>query len=168
MVDVTVDRDTKGGSEAVARRGDLWLWMIAIFKLIKGALLLALGIAALSMLHKDVAERMSHWISVIRVDPDNYYIHRLLAKLSLVNDRKLEEISAGTFFYSGLLLTEGIGLSFRKRWAEYFTVITTGSLVPLEIYELIHKFSIAKIVVLLVNLAIVWYLIDRLRERKEE
>jgi len=51
----------------------------------------------------------------------------------------------------------------RKHWAEYFTVITTAALIPLELYELARHFSWAKIVVLLVNVAIVVYLIARLR-----
>jgi uncharacterized membrane protein (DUF2068 family) len=54
----------------------------------------------------------------------------------------------------------------RKHWAEYFTVITTAALIPLEIYELAAHFSWTKIMVLLVNIAIVVYLIARLRNRR--
>lgn len=142
------------------------LWLIAIFKLLKGALLLAVAVGALSLLHKDVAEQIAHWIAALRVDPDNFYAHKFLAKLTSVDDRKLKEISAGTFFYAGLLLTEGIGLALGKRWAEYLTVIATSSLIPLEIYELIKHFSLTKILVLVINAAIVWYLIYKLRQRE--
>jgi uncharacterized membrane protein (DUF2068 family) len=54
----------------------------------------------------------------------------------------------------------------RKHWAEYFTVITTAGLVPLEIYELARHFSWAKIAVFVVNVAIVVYLIARLRKAR--
>ena len=47
----------------------------------------------------------------------------------------------------------------QKYWAEWFTVIATGSLVPLEIYEAVHRFSAFKLVALLVNIAIVVYLV---------
>ncbi len=47
-------------------------------------------------------------------------------KLLSLDDRKLKAIGAGTFFYAALLLTEGIGLLLRRRWAEYFTVIVTA------------------------------------------
>ena len=50
-----------------------------------------------------------------------------------------------------------------KRWAEYFTIVTTGGLVPVEIYELARHFTVTKLVVTLVNLLIVWYLIVRVR-----
>jgi uncharacterized membrane protein (DUF2068 family) len=69
----------------------------------------------------------------------------------------------GTFFYAGLFLVEGIGLLLLKRWAEIFTVIVTASFIPLEIYHLTRQFSVMKIMVILVNTAIVVYLLWRLR-----
>jgi len=73
--------------------------------------------------------------------------------------RRLRAISAGTFLYAGLLLTEGVGLLRRRRWAEYFTVIVTGSFIPLELYELTRRISLIRFVVLAVNVAIVQYLL---------
>ncbi len=40
-----------------------------------------------------------------------------------MNDRKLAEIGIGTFFYAAMMFTEGIGLMWQKKWAEYLTVI---------------------------------------------
>lgn len=148
------------------RPHDQGIWLIAFFKLVKGLLLLVVGVGALSLLHKDVAGQMGHWIGLLRVDPENHYIHLLLMKLGLVDDRKLKEIGAGTFFYAALLLTEGAGLFLRKRWAAYLTAIATGSFIPLEIYELVRSASLVKIVVIAINVAIVWYLVDRVRKGK--
>jgi uncharacterized membrane protein (DUF2068 family) len=88
----------------------------------------------------------------------------LIAKLGLMNDRKLEELSIGSFFYAALLLTEGVGLWLKRRWAEYFTIITTCSLIPLELYELGKRVAITRIALLLLNVAIVWYLFVQLRK----
>lgn len=137
--------------------------LIAAFKLLKGLALLAVAIGALRLLHKDVAALADHWINAFRVDPHNRYIHWLLAKLPLVDDRKLKELSVGTFIYSAVFLTEGIGLALHKRWAEYFTVITTSSFLPLEVYELIHHATIAKGLALAINIAVVVYLVRELR-----
>ena len=57
------------------------LWLIAAFKLLKGLALLALGIGALKLLHKDVAAEGEGWINYLRVDPDNRYVQKLLAKI---------------------------------------------------------------------------------------
>jgi uncharacterized membrane protein (DUF2068 family) len=143
--------------------GDRWIFLIAVFKLAKAILLVALGIGALRLLHKDVGEVVEHWIDVFRVDPDNRYIHSLMAKVWSVNDRTLKAISAGTFCYAALFMTEGIGLLLRKRWAEYFTIIVTGSFLPLEIYEIIRHASATKAAVILLNVAIIGYLVVRVR-----
>jgi uncharacterized membrane protein (DUF2068 family) len=142
------------------------LQLIAAFKLLKAAALFALGIGALKLLHKDVAALIGHWIGVFQVDPHNRFIHKLLEKLPAVDDRRLKQLSAGTFIYSAVFFTEGLGLAFRKRWAEYFTIITTASLLPIEVYELSKRPSIGKGFALLINLAVVAYLVRELRRTR--
>ena len=139
------------------------LRLIAAFKLLKGLALLALGIGALKLLHKDVAAVVEHWINIFQVDPRSHYIQLLLAKLSIVDDRRLKELSVGTFIYSAIFLAEGVGLALGKRWAEYLTIVTTASLLPLEVYELVKHCGIGKGVALVINLAVVAYLILELR-----
>ena len=143
------------------------LLLIATFKLLKGLALLAVGIGALRLLHRDVAALADHWINAFRVDPHNRYLHWLLSKLPMVDDRKLKELSVGTFLYSAVFLTEGIGLALSKRWAEYFTIITTASFLPLELYELFHHATIPKGVALLLNIAVVVYLVRELRRYRK-
>jgi len=139
------------------------LWLIAAFKLLKAAALIALGVGALRLLHKDVAAVVEHWVNMFRVDPHNHYIDLLLTKLTILDDRRLKELSIGTFVYAAIFLVEGTGLAFRKRWAEYFTIITTSSLLPLEIYEVVRRVSFGRSFALALNIAIVAYLIYELR-----
>ena len=63
-------------------------------------------------------------------------------------------------------VVEGIGLLLRRVWAEYVTIVITTSFVPLEIYELVERASLAKAIALVVNIAIVAYLALRLRSTK--
>jgi uncharacterized membrane protein (DUF2068 family) len=140
------------------------LILIALFKLVKAIMLIAVGVGAVNLLHKDVGHTVAHWVNVLRVDPDNRFIHRIIARIFNVTPAQLKAVSAGTFFYAALLSTEGIGLLLRKHWAEYFTVITTAALIPLKVYELIRHLTVAKVVVLVINTAIVWYLVVRLRK----
>jgi len=143
------------------------LRLIAAFKLLKGVALIAVGIGALRLLHKDTAAIVEHWVNVFRVDPHNHFINRLLEKLSILDDRRLKELSIGTFVYAGIFLVEGVGLALKKRWAEYFTIITTSSLLPIEIYELAKRASAGKILALLINLAVVVYLVVKLRRSRK-
>jgi len=143
------------------------LRLIAAFKLLKGLALLALGIGALKLLHKDIEAIVVHWINVFQVDPHSHYLQLLLEKLSILDDRRLKELSVGTFIYSAIFLTEGAGLAFRKSWAEHLTIITTASLLPLEVYELAKHASIGKVLALVINLAVVIYLVLEIcRSRK--
>jgi uncharacterized membrane protein (DUF2068 family) len=148
------------------RKGSRGLWLIAAFKLVKGLGLLILAIGALKLLHKDVAAEAERWINLLRFDPHNHYIEKLLAKLGMIDERRLEELSVGTFFYAGLFLTEGIGLALRKRWAEYLTIVSTASLLPLEIYELAKRLTAGRIVLLLINIAVVAYLVIEVRRTR--
>lgn len=145
---------------------DRGLRLIAGFKLFKGLLLLAVGLGALRLLHRDVAETLAALVYHLHLRPENRYVGRLLALITGVDPRRLRAISAGTFAYAALLLTEGIGLLLRQRWAEYFTTIVTGSFIPLELYELAQRWTVPRMVVVVVNAAIVWYLIKRVREER--
>ena len=87
----------------------------------------------------------------------------MLSRLLSVSPNQLRAASVGTFVYAALLLTEGTGLLLRKRWAEYFTIISTAGLIPLEVYEISRHLMAAKAVVLLINVAIVLYLIVMVR-----
>jgi len=151
---------SKSGKPRTHGRG---LRVIAAFKLLKGLALLGLAIGALRLLHKDVEAIVVHWINVFQVDPHGHYMQLLLAKVAKIDDRRLKELSAGTFVYSTIFLTEGVGLMLRQRWAEYLTIISTASLLPLEIYELIKHTSIGKILAFAINIAVVVYLIWELR-----
>jgi len=158
--DIILKKKKKSPKQTHRDRGIL---LIAIFKLFKAALLLAAGIGVLSLLHKDVASTLMNFLSVLHVDHNNHYIHGMILKLGLMSDHKLEALSVGSFFYAALMGTEGVGLLLRKHWAEYLTIFATASFIPLEIYELIKHFGIGKIIVLVINLAVVVYLIYRVR-----
>lgn len=126
-----------------------------------------MGVGAVKLLHKDLAFEVERWANIFRVDPNNRYIYRLLEKVLTLDVRKLKELSVGTFFYSALLLTEGTGLLLGKRWAEYFTIIATASFIPLEVYEITRRVSSPRIIVLLLNVAVVVYLVIEVRRNRK-
>ena len=140
--------------------------LIAVYKFIKAAAFLLVAFGALHFLHRDLAATVAHWVDLLRIDPHNHYLLWFMEKITKVDETRLRELSVGTFFYSALFFTEGTGLALRKRWAEYLTIISTSSLLPLEIFELVKRPSIAKLVLLGVNLAVVAYLVFELRRSR--
>ncbi len=67
--------------------------------------------------------------------------------------------------YAALLLAEGIGLWLEVSWAAYLTVVSTSALVPFEVYELIERATLPRIILLAVNLVIVLYLVKQLKQQ---
>jgi len=76
--------------------GDKALWLIGGFKLVKGLLLVVVGVGALHLVHKDVADVVAGWLDQVHVDPEGRLADRLLTRLLSVDDRRLRAISAGT------------------------------------------------------------------------
>jgi uncharacterized membrane protein (DUF2068 family) len=82
-----------------------------------------------------------------------------LDQLFTLESSKLRLAGAGIAAYALLEGAEAIGLWWQRRWAEYLTFIATTALLPLELYELSHKVTPFKVSALIVNIAIVVYLL---------
>ncbi|HEU0046587.1 MAG TPA: DUF2127 domain-containing protein, partial [Nitrososphaera sp.] len=107
-------------------------------------------------------------VEKFHLDPGKPYIAHALSRVSNLTPKQLHEIGILTFIYAGLFLLEGVGLWSLKRWGEWITVVITGSLLPLEIYESIHHPTVLRVAVLLMNAAIVVYLVRRIQQADAE
>jgi uncharacterized membrane protein (DUF2068 family) len=150
------------------RASDPMLRLIALFKLGKSLLFICAGVGLLHFLNRDVEARLLVLMNSLHVDSDNHLAKWALDSVAkLTNTKgKIEGLSAIAFFYGILFGIEGTGLFLRKRWAEWFVVIMTSSLLPLEAYEIWHKVTLAKIALTLGNLIILGYLIYVIRRKK--
>ena len=72
---------------------------------------------------------------------------------------------AGALGYGVLELVEGVGLFYRRRWAEWLTVVATSLLIPLELYEVVRSPSLLKAGGIAVNVVIVIYLYRIVRRK---
>jgi uncharacterized membrane protein (DUF2068 family) len=82
-----------------------------------------------------------------------------LERLVTLQSGTLRIVALVAAAYAVLEGLEAVGLWLMKRWAEYLTFVATTVLLPLEVYELTKRVSPFKIVALVVNLAIVVYLL---------
>lgn len=142
------------------------LVVIGIFKLIKSALLLGLGVGLILGRDRDLGQVASNWIDAVWISRPMF--DSLLSKLSSLDQRTLEHVAAASFVYSALLLIEGIGLCRKKRWAEFLTVAITASLLPFEFYELIHHLTATRVGITVVNAVILWYLLRQLVRPRDQ
>jgi uncharacterized membrane protein (DUF2068 family) len=145
---------------------DRGLLLIGLFKLGKAILFFLLGIGAIHMLHKDLGDEVMRLATSLKFDPESKFVTLLLDKVDLIDAHRLRQISLATFAYSALALTEGVGLLLEKVWAEYLTLILTVSFLPWELYELARRPSWFRLNLLLINLAVLGYLVWLLRRKK--
>jgi uncharacterized membrane protein (DUF2068 family) len=82
-----------------------------------------------------------------------------LDRLFSLKGSTLHLLGAGILAYAVLEGVEAVGLWLQKRWAEYLTFLATTLFLPLEVYELTKTVSPFKVIALIINLAVVIYLL---------
>jgi uncharacterized membrane protein (DUF2068 family) len=148
------------------RSHDRGLLLIGLFKLGKSILFFCIGMGAIHLLHKDLGDVVMRVATALKFDPESRFVSLVLDKVDLIDIHQLKLISLGTFAYSVVALTEGIGLVLEKVWAEYLTLILTISFLPWELYELVRRPNWFRLSLLLINLAVLAYLVWLLRRKK--
>jgi len=152
------------------RQNNGLLRLIAVFKLVKALTLIAVGIGALHLTHaNNAADTLTKLAERFGFNPGARYLDHALGRIANLPSKDFRDLGIGSFVYAALFLTEGIGLWLAKHWAEWFTAVSTGSLVPLEIFEIHRHPTVTKVIVLLLNIAIVAYLVVQIcREQSSQ
>jgi uncharacterized membrane protein (DUF2068 family) len=143
------------------------LRLIALDRIVHFVVLAILA-AALFVFAHDRAVLDQYWLRILRDlqagvggpvrDPSGGLVGEL-NKLFATSPTHLLLAGAALALYALLEGTEAVGLWFGRRWAEYLTFVATAVLLVPEVYELTHRISVLKIVTLLINLAVVVYLL---------
>ncbi len=155
-----IRRDSQAGPTDTRKpRNHGWLRVIAVYKAAKAIGLVLVAMAAFHLDRSQNFDHLVHWLEQLSLSDSNGLRWRLVEKLQSMGPSKFVAIGLVALAYAAIFATEGIGLWLQKYWAEWFTVVATGSLVPLEIYEAVHRFSGFKLVALSANIAIVAYLV---------
>jgi uncharacterized membrane protein (DUF2068 family) len=151
-----------GNKDHVRDRG---LLLIGLFKLGKAILFFCIGVGAIHLLHKDLGDEVMRLATKFKFDPESRFVSLVMDKVDLIDAHRLKQISFATFGYSALALTEGYGLLMEKVWAEYLTLTLTISFLPWELYELVRRPDWFRLNLLLINIAVLVYLVWVLRRK---
>jgi len=128
-------------------------------------LFIAVGVGALRLLHKDLGDVLLRLAYHLRFNPESRFVNFVLDRAAIVDDRLLRRFSIALFAYAALGISEGIGLYLEKAWGEYLTLGITASFLPWEIFEVIHKHTLMRSSLLVVNVLVFFYLLKVLVER---
>ncbi len=144
------------------------LLLVGLYKLGKAIFFAAVGAGALDLIHRNLGDLVLHLVDALRLDPMNKFVSMAMDRADLIGGHQLRQASIASFGYSVLCLIEGTGLMMKKVWAEYFTVVLTAAALPWEVYELLERYTVFKLGLLLVNLAVLLYLLWVLKKKKAE
>ena len=88
--------------------------------------------------------------------------HGLLHELDnafTTSSSHLHLLGGALLAYGAVEGIEAVGLWYQRRWAEYLTFLVTASLLPLEIYEIVNRATVFKVVAFVINALVVVYLL---------
>jgi uncharacterized membrane protein (DUF2068 family) len=146
------------------------LYFIAAIKLIKGVALLLLALGVFTLANKDLSDVFKQFLGWVHLDPERTFFTRIGDWLDTITPNNVREVASGTFLCGIFLLGEGVGLAFRAKWAIWLTIGESAFFIPIEVFELLprsniqHHHSVGLLIVLIINVAVVWYLFKN-RER---
>lgn len=135
--------------------------MIAAFRFIKSVLFIISALAALQIVRAGAVRRVTGWISQMPFATQHEFVQRAVAKITQIPPKRIAELAIALILYAALFMTEAIGLWMDKVWAEWLTIVATVSFIPFEVYETLKGATPSKIGILVLNVAIVVYLVWR-------
>lgn len=134
------------------------LYVIIGIKLIKGILLLLLGLGVYSLSDNNLPEEFRQLLQTLHLDPEKKFFTDLAEKIGHITPTNVVWLARGTVLYSLFSLVEGGGLIFRVSWAGWLAIGESVFFIPIELYELMHRFTWGVTIILGLNVMIVWYL----------
>jgi uncharacterized membrane protein (DUF2068 family) len=148
------------------------LEVIAGFKFLQATTLIAAGLGAVGLMNAGVSDAAQEWLERLALTNGQRLAGtaatRMLPYLNAATPRQFGAIGLGAFLYAAVFLVEGIGLWRGKRWAEWLTIGVTTSLLPFEVAAIVHRVTLVRVATLVINLAVIAYLVWELRARKRQ
>jgi uncharacterized membrane protein (DUF2068 family) len=138
---------------------------IAVYKLVKVLLLLLAAYGELRLHDASLSAKLVTWAEARPSGLEHEIVTQVLVWFSGLSESKIHALRFVTLTYAAVFAVEGVGLWMQKRWAEWLTTIITASLIPLEIWEFLHRPNLGKAAVVVANSAIVAYLVWHVRSK---
>jgi len=157
--DASLPRSSATASRRVLR-------LIAAFKFVKAAVLVAAGFGALRLLDSGRAASVQGWLEGLALERGHdvaaTVAGRALTLVDLAGPNRFSKLAVGAFLFATLFVVEGVGLALARRWAEYLTVAVTVSFLPAEALGFLHRQTLLRAGTMVLNLAVVVYLLARI------
>ena len=128
---------------------------MAILEGTKGLFVLGAGLGLLSLIHRDVQGLADAVVQHFHLNPASRYPRIFLEAATKVTDTGLWLLAMTALLYALARFVEAYGLWYRRRWAQWFAIVTSALYLPIESYELLQGVTAVKAIFFLVNVAII-------------
>jgi len=150
------------------RRQRRVLRAVAAFEFFKGIFVVAMGLCALVLLHKDVWLIAEILLSRLHINTDRRSAQIFLDFADTITDARLWAAARFAFAYAALRFTESYGLWKGRTWAEWVALISGTLLLPGRYAELMRGVTIFRCALFVGNLAVVLYMLYVIRANRRE
>jgi uncharacterized membrane protein (DUF2068 family) len=134
------------------------LQTVALFEAAKGALVLLAGFGFFALLHHDAQHVADRLVRQFHLNPANHHPRIFLRLAEQATPSHLWLLAAGALCYALVRFIEAYGLWRERAWAEWLAIVSSGIYLPIEVWELLKGITWPRVVLFVVNLAIVAYL----------
>lgn len=135
------------------------LRLVALFEASKGLLVLVVGLELLSLIHQGVQNIGEEIVGRFHLDFARHHPRILLYAATHLNDSNVRLLALAALAYSTVRFIEAYGLWRLRAWAEWFAILSGGVYLPFELYELVRHPTFVTAGLLILNAAIVVYLV---------
>jgi uncharacterized membrane protein (DUF2068 family) len=134
------------------------LRLLSVFEAAKGLLVVLAGARLLALIHKNVHGAATEIVKILHLNPAHHYPEIFINTFANLSNVNLWLLSISAVLYSLIRFAEAYGLWNNRQWAIWFGVASGALFLPMELYEVIEKITIVRIVILLMNVLLIFYL----------
>ena len=131
------------------------LRIIAVWEVVKGAVVILAAAIALKMLHTDADHAISVIVDHLHLDPAGHTSRLFRQAAEHLTNMRLVLIAAGAIAYALMRFVEAWGLWFQKTWGWVLGLASAGLYLPLEVFEIFRRFSWISVGLFVINLSII-------------
>jgi uncharacterized membrane protein (DUF2068 family) len=139
---------------------------VAGFEAAKGLIVLAAGLGIFHLVHRDAEEAAERLVRNLHLDVDSHFPRIFIDVAGRLDDSHLRLLAAVALVYSLVRFVEGYGLWRDRRWAEWFGAVSGAVYLPLELYKLWEGITWLRVLILVSNCLVVFYLTQLLVRRQ--
>jgi len=145
---------------------------VATIEFTKGVVVVLAGLGVFSVRHKNIWGVAESFLEFFHANPYRHYVGVFIDLVSRVSDVRLWKIAVVASVYVIIRFVEAFGLWYALPWAEWFAIASGTIYIPFEFADLLRRPTPFRVLVIVVNVIIVFYMarlrIEARRKKRAE